>query len=492
MRSLFVFPKNNKGLKHKMKVNNKRKIFDETIKLKDNALLKNRPDLFNEWCFEKNDEIGLDIYKITKGSEKTAYWKCSKCTSEYEMIINIRFYNKKCPYCSNRKVNYTNSVASIRPDLAKQWHPILNGELTPHDVAIGSSTQVWWQCDKGHEWSARASDRNKYESRCCTICVNKKVLKGYNDLFTTHPETASLLLNKEDGIKYTYGSKQRVNWKCLTCDEIIMDKSIDKVVSTGLSCPNCTSTSMRYPERLMYHFLKETNIEFIRQKSFEWSENKVYDFFIPSFSSIIETHGEQHYNGGFSSYGGRTLEEEQENDMHKQNLATTHGIDNYLVIDCRTSNFEYIKNNIINSKLSDLIDLNLVDWHKINLNSQASMNVDILNYWNAGLSLKEIIEETKISRNTVSKILQNYHRLGKCVYDVNRGRKKNLDKKSKRKIYQLDSNLKPVKTWEGLDSIQTELGYSKHSIRGCCAGRSVTSHGFIWRYEEDLDEGLIS
>lgn len=469
-----------------------RKIYDETIELKDNAMLKARPDLFEEWDFDKNDKLGYNVYKITRGSEKVVFWKCSTCKSEYDMMVNIRLYNKKCPYCSNRRVNSTNSIASLRPDLAKQWHPTKNGELTPSDVPCKSSTVVWWMCEEGHEWEARASDRNKYDSSCCATCINKRLLKGYNDLFTTHPEIASLLLKKENGNKYTYGSKQRVDWICPTCDEIIKDKSIEKVISNGLSCPNCTSTSMRYPERVMYHLLRETSYEFVRQKSFEWSDNKVYDFFIPSINSVIETHGEQHFNGGFSSYGGRTLEEEQDNDLHKQNLAEKNGISNYLVIDCRTSNFEYIKNNIINSKLSELIDLNGVDWNKINLSSQASMNVDILNYWNDGLSLKEIIEETQTSRNTVSKILQNYHELGKCVYDPFRGRKKSRERKNKRKVYQLDNNLKLVKVWEGLGSIQNELGFSKNSIRGCCAGRSITSHGFIWRYEEDLNKDFTN
>lgn len=42
-------------------------VFNKTIKLADNAMLKARPELFDEWCFEKNDELGFDIYKVTKG-----------------------------------------------------------------------------------------------------------------------------------------------------------------------------------------------------------------------------------------------------------------------------------------------------------------------------------------------------------------------------------------------------------------------------------------
>ncbi|MDC6267367.1 hypothetical protein [Lysinibacillus fusiformis] len=33
--------------------------------LKDNAMLKHSPHLFEEWDFEKNVELGIDVYKIT-------------------------------------------------------------------------------------------------------------------------------------------------------------------------------------------------------------------------------------------------------------------------------------------------------------------------------------------------------------------------------------------------------------------------------------------
>ena len=463
-----------------------RKIYDETIELKDNAMLKARPDLFEEWDFDKNDKLGYNVYKITRGSEKVVFWKCSTCKSEYDMMVNIRLYNKKCPYCSNRRVNSTNSIASLRPDLAKQWHPTKNGELTPSDVPCKSSTVVWWMCEEGHEWEARASDRSKYDSSCCATCINKKLLKGYNDLFTTHPEIANLLLKKENGNKYTYGSKQRVDWKCPTCDEIIKDKSIEKVISNGLSCPNCTSTSMKYPERVIYHLLKEIGIEFSRQETFDWSDNKVYDFFLPSLSCIIETHGEQHYNGGFSSYGGRTLEEEQENDKYKFELAVKNKINNYIIIDCSKSDFEFIMNNILKSELVNMVDLSSADWDKVNMNSQNSMNLDILKLWNDGLSLKEIVEETKVSRNTISKILQNFDKLGKCEYDTDRGKKKNI-----KVVFQFDLDFNFIRRWDNASVVEDELGYNKGGIRHCCNGRYATSQGFIWRYEKDLKEEFI-
>ena len=53
--------------------------------------------------------------------------------------------------------------------------------------------------------------------------------------------------------------------------------------------------------------------------------------------------------------GGRTLEEEQENDELKKSLAIKNGIKDYLVIDCRESEMEFIKSNILKSQLNQFV-----------------------------------------------------------------------------------------------------------------------------------------
>lgn len=47
-----------------------------------------------------------------------------------------------------------NDLAAKAPDVAAQWHPTLNGNLTPEMVTPGSHRRVWWQCPLGHTWKA--------------------------------------------------------------------------------------------------------------------------------------------------------------------------------------------------------------------------------------------------------------------------------------------------------------------------------------------------
>lgn len=58
--------------------------------------------------------------------------------------------------------------------LMKEWdwnkNQILG--LDPTKITYGSSTKVWWKCEKGHEWEATIISRNAGSG--CPICSKKK------------------------------------------------------------------------------------------------------------------------------------------------------------------------------------------------------------------------------------------------------------------------------------------------------------------------------
>ena len=88
---------------------------------------------------------------------------------------------------------------------------------------------------------------------------------------------------------------------------------------------------------------------------------KRYDIYIPSINCIIENHGIQHYNKGFEFIGGRTLEEEQENDKYKKCVANKNGVENYIIIDCRKSTKEWVEQSVMQSYLPILLNFNLYE-----------------------------------------------------------------------------------------------------------------------------------
>lgn len=450
----------------------KEKLFDITFELKDNAMLRHCPELFNEWNFDKNDKLGLDVYKVTFGSDKFAWWDCSKCGSQFENQIKSKVRANKdsncCPYCLGRKVNHTNSLAVLNPILASEWHPTLNGDLMPHDVTCYNGNKVWWKCDKNHEWKATVDNRSN--GRGCACCFNKKVQVGFNDMWTSNPELAKFLANPEDGYKYTQMSNKKVDWKCLECGEIVKGKQIAQICQNGLSCPRCAD-GRSYPEKFMFNLLLNLNIFFDYDTTMAWSNNKRYDFYLPEHSMIIETHGEQHYEET-NRKGARTLKEEQENDLYKYNLAMENGIKRYIVIDARKSNADYLQNSIINSPLSVYFNLDLIDYSQIDYESQKSLHVKALNLWNANHTVREISKIVKISEDRLDVILRGWRRVGKCNYGNNRPVLQ----------YSLDGEI--IKEWENVIIASKSLSIHPSGIRQCCNGKQKTTGGYMWEYKK--------
>jgi hypothetical protein len=67
----------------------------------------------------------------------------------------------------------TNNLKVLYPELAREWHPFKNGQLTPDKVTPCSNKKVWWKCNKGHEWQGVIGNRN-YKSSGCPYCAGRR------------------------------------------------------------------------------------------------------------------------------------------------------------------------------------------------------------------------------------------------------------------------------------------------------------------------------
>ena len=62
-------------------------------------------------------------------------------------------------------------------------------------------------------------------------------------------------------------------------------------------------------------------------------------------------------------------------------------------IDCIYENhdrYDYILNNILNSKLSEILPLNQIDFDEANRKSQKSLLVEACNLWNEGFTAQDV------------------------------------------------------------------------------------------------------
>jgi len=168
--------------KHPIDVNIERdriKILDMyKSKQKRNSLAITHPEIAKEWHPTKNGNLTPD--KFSKGTTYRVWWKCSKCGYDWQTSINHRVVsNSGCPKFKGKKVILGgNDLASLHPEIAKEWHPTKNGTIKFTGVKSGSHKVVWWKCSKcGYEFK---SEIRKYvNEHKCVNCERKKEKQIY-------------------------------------------------------------------------------------------------------------------------------------------------------------------------------------------------------------------------------------------------------------------------------------------------------------------------
>lgn len=350
-------------------------------------------------------------YTCMKSSTKKLLWKCDKCKSLYVRSVNSQSKSKRCPYCSGTKVNSTNSILS-NERLINMWNFELNVDILIDEKSKNSTEKVFWKCEKNHAWEATIHSIRVGGG--CPYCSNKKLLKGYNDMWTTNPELAKVLANPEDGYKYMQSSAKKVDWKCIECNNIVKNKIINNVKKQGLNCENC-SDGISFGEKIILNILKFCKIEFQREKTFNWSNKKRYDFYLPNENTIIEVHGGQHYFRE-NIFPNTNIQEVMKNDRLKELTATNNGIKEYIVLDYSKTNFEEFKSEILNSKLKYILDMKIINWSEILKLSSSSIKIKVLNLWNDGFTIKEIENETKLGHHVIRKYLHQFHNQNLCDF----------------------------------------------------------------------------
>ena len=172
------------------------------------------PLVAQEWHPEKNGDLTAD--QVLPGTHRIVWWRCAH-GHEWRAQVKSRVNGAGCPVCANKQVQVgDNDLASLYPDIARQWHPTKNGSLTPADVVPGTRRKVWWTCPKGHDYQAAMASR--VNGSGCPICAGKKVLAGFNDLATLYPAIAAQWHPSKNGAltpeKVAPASNKKVWWQC--------------------------------------------------------------------------------------------------------------------------------------------------------------------------------------------------------------------------------------------------------------------------------------
>jgi len=246
-----------------------------------NKFHKNNPYTIQNiklWCKLNNKPFELMSEEYI-GANNILKWRCLKdCCGEIFLTDfgNIQ-QNRGCAVCAGRQVGLSNCLATINPQLAKEWHPTLNGDLTPYDVTCGSAKKVWWICDKGHEWEA--SIVNRIKGNRCPYCSGLYPTKE-NNLLVINPELCkewNYEKNNKLPEEYCSNSNDYAWWICCKCKYEWYAQIASR--NKQHNCPKCANV------------IKKTTEEF-KQQVYELEGNNylVLDNYINNKTSIIIKH----------------------------------------------------------------------------------------------------------------------------------------------------------------------------------------------------------
>jgi len=308
-----------------------------------------------------NNIISFELVSNTyEKSSKKLIWKCLKeeCGEYFETNWNSIQQGGGCPYCSGNQVCLSNCLATKNQKLASEWHPTLNGDLTPYDVTCGSGKGVWWLCDKNtkHEWEAVIGSRTNVNCGC-PYCAGILPSEDYN-LLIINPNLCkewNYVKNTKLPEEYCPNSRDKVWWKCINpkCNnewKVSIDSRSGTINKAGTGCPECSKSHGE--KRISQHF-KSLNIIYEPQKEFEGLTGLgggllSYDQYLPNHNILVEFQGEQHEK--FTPWFHKTIEDfekQVEHDRRKREYAKDHNIQFLEIWYWDENNIECILDNIL-------------------------------------------------------------------------------------------------------------------------------------------------
>ena len=148
------------------------KTFTKQVVRRVGSLAETMPDLAKEWHPTKNGTLSPD--NISASHSKAVWWLCPQCGYEWQASPNNRKKGVGCPCCGGRvPKSGVNDLATLYPELLKEWDYSKNTDLEPRQLLPGSGKKAWWKCSRcGHEWHAIIANRTKGHG--CPKCSKRR------------------------------------------------------------------------------------------------------------------------------------------------------------------------------------------------------------------------------------------------------------------------------------------------------------------------------
>lgn len=264
------------------------------------------------------------------------------CELHGESIVNKDFaYDDKkyiCPKCGNASSRKSKRIPE--EEIIKRCEE-LNVDFVGTFINERKQTSVKFICRSHKEKGVQTVkwDSMKRRKTSCNYCdeTRKMTHEEFVDYMKEYDDTIIILGKYENRLK-------PIKCKCGICGH--KWEMMPCVLKKGRGCPIC---NMPKGEKRIYNVLKNNNIEFEMQKTFEGllgikGGNLSYDFYVKDYNLLIEFQGKQHYEPVLfipkNNDAEENFEKQKEHDKRKREYAKDNG---YKLLEIKYDEYDNIE-----------------------------------------------------------------------------------------------------------------------------------------------------
>lgn len=238
-----------------------------------------KPEVLKYWDYEKNT-VSPD--RVSYGSNKVYWWKC-----EYDHSFDTsagamtRKGRASCPYCRGLRVDESNSLATLFPEVANDWIVCIDDNtLSPETITPGSSKKVKWKCQRGHEWITTPKHRTSGNTGCPNCKKGRRISKQsytlfyylkqeFDDAILEYPLKGSrmsldlFIPSQKIAIEYDGGLFHKKVKRDINKEKLLLEKMPD-VSLIRIREPDCGKYTSPNPRVIKYHLANQKTETFER------------------------------------------------------------------------------------------------------------------------------------------------------------------------------------------------------------------------------------
>ncbi len=365
---------------------------------------------------------------------------------------------------------------------------IKNPTIIVDDIYKGDKVKINHVCTIcKHRWPITPNDvLHGYGCPVCSHQIIGNAPEYRNSIWASpYKEYFSKYMTEEQMKMYMPNSTKKI---CVICPDCHREKTIQiaQLFRQNLGC-NCNDNTS-YPNKFVFHVLSQLGFNIITEYAPKWANGKRYDIYMPDYNIIVENHGPQHYEEMHGTIF-KELAKEQENDAFKMNVAIKNSVAHYVVLDCRKSSLEWIKNSILNSILITLLDINVydIDWAEAEKYATKNLIKEAAILFDSGYSVLDISIKLHKHVKTIRKWLHTSYQLGWCKHEPSR--------KESKQLYCIELN----RIFPSISNAEKNTNTTRKAIKGNCSGQFAyagtnpeTGEKLHWLYLNDaIQQGYV-